>query len=149
MIVIAAGFFLVNKDNKFLVGHPTRHSSNFWSIPKGKVDDGEELLDAAIRETYEEANVNIIGEIRIHKLPEKRYQKTRKILHPFVLLEKENNIDFSKFELKCNSTVPAEDGGFPEMDVFKWIGLDEAVDLIHESQARCLDEIKELIYGKK
>jgi ADP-ribose pyrophosphatase YjhB (NUDIX family) len=30
-----------------------------WSIPKGKVEVGETMINAAIRETYEETNINL------------------------------------------------------------------------------------------
>ncbi len=38
---IAAGIFIVRKDKKILICHPTNHKPDFWSIPKGKVDNGE------------------------------------------------------------------------------------------------------------
>ena len=47
---IAAGVFLVRKNGTVLVCHPTNHSPEFWSIPKGKLDEGETPLAAAIRE---------------------------------------------------------------------------------------------------
>jgi hypothetical protein len=34
------------------------------------------------------------------------------------------------FKLKCNSNVPKERGGFPEMDDYKWVLIDEARDYI-------------------
>lgn len=45
---------------KILVCHPT-NSSIFgtWSIPKGHIESGEELLEAAIRETLEETGIRL------------------------------------------------------------------------------------------
>jgi predicted NUDIX family NTP pyrophosphohydrolase len=37
----------VNK-NEVLICHPTNHSMNLWSIPKGKVEVGETMINAAI-----------------------------------------------------------------------------------------------------
>ena len=63
--VIAAGVFLVREDGNILICHPTNHAPDFWSIPKGLVDDGEELLAAAIRETFEETNINLARAAKI------------------------------------------------------------------------------------
>ena len=86
----AAGLFLVNREDKILVGHPTKHSPNFWSIPKGKVEDGETRLQAAIRETYEESNVKLFSDL--HKFVE---------LGRFVYNHKKKDIViFAHFETK-------------------------------------------------
>jgi 8-oxo-dGTP pyrophosphatase MutT (NUDIX family) len=144
-MTIAAGLFLVRKDLRFLVGHPTHHKPNFWSIPKGRVEDGEHNVDAAIRETQEECNVDVSNWAIVHNLEPVKYTKTKKILYPFVLFETQNKIDFDKFELKCNSFVPEDKGGFPEMDDFKWITIQEGRSLLHETQVACLDKIEAII----
>ena len=57
MITISAGLVIIY-DNKILLVHPTGqkwHGS--YSIPKGHVEEGEEYLDAAIRETQEEVGI--------------------------------------------------------------------------------------------
>lgn len=144
-MVHAAGLFLVRKDNKILVGHPTNHRQSFWSIPKGRLDENETPLEAAIRETLEESNVDVSSWKLIHNLPAIKYKRMKKTLHPFVLFESQNPIDFNTFELKCNSFVPESQGGFPEMDDFKWVTIDEARECLHESQRTCLDKIQEII----
>jgi ADP-ribose pyrophosphatase YjhB (NUDIX family) len=63
-----AGIFLVSKNGTILVGHPTNHSENFFSVPKGGVNKDEKLIDAAIRETYEESNVDVSDFTVIHSL---------------------------------------------------------------------------------
>jgi predicted NUDIX family NTP pyrophosphohydrolase len=40
--------------------------------------------------------------------------------------------------------VPEDRGGFPEMDDYKWVTLDEAAVMLHETQVACLNEIKHL-----
>ncbi len=144
-MIIAAGLFLIRKDNKFLVGHPTRHKATFWSIPKGKVEEGEENILAAVRETQEECNVDVSNWSVVHNLEPVKYTKTKKILYPFVLFERQNVFDFDKFELKCNSFVPEDKGGFPEMDDFKWVTIEEGRSLLHETQVACLDKIEAII----
>jgi len=58
-VKIAAGLVVI-QDNKILLVHPT--NSPWWgtySIPKGGVDKKEDVLEAAIRETYEETGIKI------------------------------------------------------------------------------------------
>jgi ADP-ribose pyrophosphatase YjhB (NUDIX family) len=51
---ISAGLVII-QDNKILLGHPTGAKwTNTFSIPKGEVQEGESLFDAAFRETREE-----------------------------------------------------------------------------------------------
>jgi 8-oxo-dGTP pyrophosphatase MutT (NUDIX family) len=141
----AAGIFLIRKDNKLLIGHPTNGPENRWSIPKGRLEDGEYPTDAAVREMYEEANVDLKNWSILHNLDPVRYKNKDKILIPFVLFERQNKIDFDKFELKCNSNAPEEFGGHPEMDDFMWVTLYEAENLIYQSQIKCFSRIIELM----
>ena len=139
-----AGIYLVNKEGKILMCHPTNHRSDFYSIPKGGVDEGETYLDAAIRETYEETNISVSDFNIIHKLPPSIHKKGKKTLHSFILFEIENPFDFSEFDIKCNSNVPEEEGGFPEMDGFKWGNFEEAKEQLHSAQAINIVEIENL-----
>lgn len=59
---ISAGILLYRYHDgvlQVLIGHPggpyfARKDEGHWSIPKGEVEDGEELLDVALREFQEE-----------------------------------------------------------------------------------------------
>lgn len=142
---IAAGIFLVNKDGKLLVCHPTNHDPNFWSIPKGKVENGEYYLDAAIRETFEETNIQLTFAKNLIKLEPQTYSHKKKIIYPYVIFERDNlHLSWSTFDIKCNSNVPEDRGGFPEMDDYKWVTFDEATIMLHETQVASLPEIKRL-----
>jgi len=141
--VIAAGVFLVREDGNILICHPTNHAPDFWSIPKGKVDDGEELLAAAIRETFEETNINLSDYKVVKKLEAVNYSHKKKILHPYIIWECDNaHWEWSVFDIKCNSNVPEARGGFPEMDGYKWCSIEEARTLLHETQVKCLDSVE-------
>lgn len=53
----SAGILII-QGNKMLVCHPTNHKwVDSYSIPKGEIDEGEDLVDAAIRETFEEVGI--------------------------------------------------------------------------------------------
>lgn len=143
--VKAAGLFLVNKDGKILVGHPTHHVPEFWSIPKGKLDKGETPLQAAIRETYEESNVKLF--IDLHTFIELGtivYRHKKKEITFFAIVEPEH-AKWHKLNIRCNSNVPEERGGFPEMDAFKWVTIEEARGILHETQVAVLYILKEKI----
>nr|HPI82233.1 NUDIX hydrolase [Candidatus Paceibacterota bacterium] len=58
-IQLSAGLAII-QNGSILLGHPT--GQKWWgtfSIPKGQVEKGEDLLEAAIRETREEIGINI------------------------------------------------------------------------------------------
>lgn len=56
---ISSGIAIFYK-NKILLGHPTNMPwKNSFSPPKGGVDEGENFLQAAIRETWEEVGIKI------------------------------------------------------------------------------------------
>lgn len=152
MAIESAGIFFLNNEHKLLVGHPTGHKPNFWSIPKGKLDKGETSYDAALRETWEETNVDLGEVTAMYELDTIKYKSKKKKLKPFVVFEDENRkIDSSKFDLKCNSFVGIHskwNAGLPEMDDFKWITLEEAKDVLHQAQIECLETITQLIKSK-
>lgn len=59
MISVSSGIAILYK-TKILLCHPTNLPwRNSFSIPKGGVDEGESLIDAAIRETKEEVGIDI------------------------------------------------------------------------------------------
>lgn len=144
---VAAGIFLVNSKHQVLICHPTKHSDTLWSIPKGKVENGEKIFDAAVRETFEETNVNLSNYKLAATMEPVNYTHRKKILHPFIIYEECNTTlgNFNDFELKCNSNVPLERGGFPEMDDYRWVSFDEAKRLLHNVQAECIDKVKEWV----
>jgi len=150
----AAGIFVIRKDYKLLICHPTNHDKNVWSIPKGKIENGEDAMDAAMRETYEETNIDFYNDDRlfvnknfdIFELDVVEYNHKRKDLKPFVFKEViDSEVDWSVIEIKCNSNVPEERGGFPEMDSYQWVSLSDAKKLLHPTQVVCLNKIQDII----
>ncbi len=150
----AAGIFVIRKDYKVLICHPTNHSTDVWSIPKGKIEDGEDAMDAAMRETYEETNIDFHHDDRlsvnknfdIFEMDVVDYSHKRKDLKSFVFKEvKHSDIKWSEVEIKCNSNVPDERGGFAEMDLYKWVTLENAKKLLHYTQSECINKFENLI----
>ena len=60
------GIVVLNKTNKVFVAKRIDNPKNFWQMPQGGVDDGEDFLSAAYRELEEETsikNVELISEL--------------------------------------------------------------------------------------
>ena len=61
------GIVLLNKANKVLVAKRIDNPKNFWQMPQGGVDEGEDFYHAALRELKEETSiisVKLIKEIK-------------------------------------------------------------------------------------
>lgn len=139
-----AGLILLNLKGEVLIEHPTNHSPNIWSIPKGVVNKGENEYDAAIRETTEETSIDIrkIKHELIKEIPLIKYHSNRNKIKMFVIQLKE---DISELELSCPSMVTQMRGEtlikpFPEVDEYRWVSLEESCKLIHEAQSRGIRE---------
>jgi phosphatase NudJ len=61
---------VVRLGHRFLLVHERKHGQG-WYLPAGRVEAGETILDAAVRETMEEAGIPIIceGIVRIEHTP--------------------------------------------------------------------------------
>ena len=74
------GIVVLNKENKVFVAKRIDNPKNFWQMPQGGVDDGEDYLSAAYRELEEETsikNVELIKEIdgtSTYELPESSFR---------------------------------------------------------------------------
>lgn len=143
------GIFLVDQDNKLLIGHPTNAPYNLWSIPKGIPDDGEAHVDAALREFFEETTIALkLNKDHLLILPHMVYSTGKKTLIPFLL---KLVIPGDYYIPECHSMVTEDKKGmplehpFPEIDEFKWVNLDEADNVLHEAQARCLDRVRKIV----
>jgi len=110
-----------------------------WTIPKGEVQPGEDLLDAARREYHEETGWPVEGEVI--SLGQVR-QASRKVVHAWAV-EGEFDpaaINSNTFEMEW----PPRSGKmttFPEADKAAWFGIDEARRRILPAQAPLLDAL--------
>lgn len=117
-----------------------------WSIPKGESEPGEELLNAAIRETEEETGIKPNGNF-IELKPLK--QKSGKIVYAWAM---QSDLDPSAirsntFEIEW----PPKSGikkPFPEIDKAAWLDVEEAKNKIVPGQVAFITELESRLVGK-
>jgi len=137
-----------SKGLEVLLVHPggpfwQKRDAGAWQIPKGKIDDGEELLAAALREFKEELGVTLKGIAR----PLTRIrQAAGKLVDSFAI---EGDLDADAivsetFEMEW----PPRSGRiqtYPEIDRACWFPLHEARPKMLESQIPLLDELEAVL----
>jgi predicted NUDIX family NTP pyrophosphohydrolase len=145
---ISAGIlpFRRSSELEVLLAHPggpywAKKDASAWTIPKGLVDPGEELLAAALREFTEETGFSAHAPF-IALAPVK--QKSGKVVHAFACAG-----DFDPEKLVCDTFEiewPPKSGkrnSFPEIDRIEWFGLPAARAKILTYQLPFLDELEE------
>lgn len=136
------GVFLLDpKMENVLVCHSTNSSWKLWGIPKGLYDiEDKDHVHTAIREFKEETGIQLeAGELNY--LGESKYKTGNKILIAYWAIAKENIV---LENLKCSSMVVA-DVPFPEVDKYKWISLNNDVDMLYQPQKQLVPRLKERI----
>ena len=139
---IGVGIVLLNKDNKVFVAKRIDNPKNFWQMPQGGVDDGEDFITAAYRELEEETsikNVKLIREIdgiMSYELPNHllgiiwkgkyKGQKQKWFLMRYLGIDDDINIKTKK----------------PEFFDWKWIDLDMITEVVVDFKLEVYTELK-------
>lgn len=135
--------FLVHPGGPFWA----RRDEGAWSLAKGVVEAGEDLLAAARREFQEETGFEAQG--RFIELGELK-QPGGKIVHAWAVEQ-----DLDPARLKSNTFTlewPKGSGTtreFPEVDRGEWFGLDEARQKILKGQVEFLDRLLERLQADR
>jgi len=148
----SAGILLYRRGSKgleVLLVHPggpfwQKRDAGAWQIPKGKIDDGEELLAAALREFREELGVTLDGSTA-RSLTRIR-QAAGKWVDTFAI---QGDLDADAivsetFEMEW----PPKSGRrqtYPEIDRAHWFPLHDARAKMLESQIPLLDELEAVL----
>ena len=139
------GIIVLNKNNKVFVAKRIDNAKNFWQMPQGGVDEGENFLKAAYRELEEETSIKSVELIKeldgtiTYELPERllgiiwkgkyKGQKQKWFLMRFLGEEKEINIKTKN----------------PEFLEWKWIELDQITEVVVNFKLHVYKELKEKI----
>ena len=139
------GIVVLNKKNKIFVAKRIDNPKNFWQMPQGGVDKGEDFLSAAFRELEEETsikNVELIAEIEgttIYELPKNllgviwkgkyKGQRQKWFLMRYLGNDNEINIKTKK----------------PEFLDWKWIDVDKITDVVVDFKFNVYKELKDKI----
>ena len=139
------GIVVLNKENKVFVAKRIDNPKNFWQMPQGGVDEGEDFLKAAYRELEEETsikNVELIQELDgtiTYELPDRllgliwkgkyRGQKQKWFLMKF-------NGEDNEINIKTKH---------PEFLEWKWVELDKITDLVVDFKLHVYREVKDKV----
>ena len=137
------GIIVLNKENKVFVARRIDNPKNFWQMPQGGVDKGENLLEAAYRELEEETsmkNVELLQEIdetMVYELPDHllgiiwkgkyKGQKQKWFLMKFLGNDEEINIKTQT----------------PEFLEWKWINIDMLTKVVVDFKRHIYKELEE------
>jgi len=120
---------IIIHNNKILICKANNHDR--WDFPKGCIEEDESLLNAAIREAYEETGITLKIEECIRTFPPVKYQKGKKDLSFSVFVLKDNT--GIPDELACISTYEYKGMEFKEVDKYKWIAPAEIENFLYFS----------------
>ena len=139
------GIVVLNKNNKIFVAKRIYNPKNYWQMPQGGVNQGEDFLKAAFRELEEETSIKSVKLIKeldgtiTYELPDRllgiiwkgkyKGQKQKWFLMKFTGEEKEINIQTKN----------------PEFLEWKWIDLDQITDVVVDFKLHVYQELKEKI----
>ena len=139
------GIAVLNKENKIFVAKRIDNRKDFWQMPQGGVDDGEDFLTAAYRELKEEtsiSNVELIEEISgttTYLLPDHslgliwkgKYKGQKQKWFLMRYLGKDEDIN-----IKTDN---------PEFFEWKWVNLSMITEVVVDFKYDVYKEIKEKI----
>ena len=129
---LSCGVVILNPGRELLLCHVT--GQNHWDLPKGGIDPGETPLQAALRETREEAGLWLDADTLVD-LGRFRYTN-KKNLHLFATCMP--RIDLK--DLRCESRYLDRYSGrqLPEMDGYGWFGFERVAQLCTPKMATVL-----------
>ena len=140
------GIVVLNKKNQVFLAKRIDNPKNFWQMPQGGVDEGEDYYDAAIRELKEETSIKTISLIKeidcltTYLLPNHlvgiiwkgkyKGQKQKWFVVRFNGEEKEININTK----------------YPEFLDWKWVNIDDLTSEVVKFKFKVYKKIQKELY---
>lgn len=136
MKVTSCGVIIVNANNptQILGCKPFNKKENRVDIPKGKIEEGESQVEAAIRETREETGIDL-SNVELKDLGLFKYRPEKDLYLFTCTLE----IDLST--LKCESTFLVGERKCPEVESYEWIDIDSIRERFYVSLGPILEKL--------
>lgn len=143
MKIVSSGFIIQNNRGEILLGKVNSHHPPYqYTIFKGGQEDGETLLETAIRELKEETGIDLSSEHRLNRYisyePVFSYHLKHKDVHLFFLEDVEDVL--KDFNFECKSYWGDTDN--PEIDEYKWVKIEDLNDYLFPSQRGLADFLK-------
>ena len=139
------GIIVLNEKNKVFVAKRIDNSKNFWQMPQGGINDGEDFLSAAYRELAEETSIKSVELIKeidgimTYLLPNHllgiiwkgkyKGQKQKWFLMKFTGDEKE-------IDIKTKN---------PEFLDWKWIDLEQITEVVVDFKLHVYKEVQKKV----
>ena len=140
------GIVVLNKKNQIFLAKRIDNPKNFWQMPQGGIDHGEEFFEAAIRELEEETSIKTVSLIKeldrltTYLLPDhlvgiiwKGKYKGQKQKWFVVRFDGEEN------EININTKNP-------EFLDWKWVNIDNLTDEVVNFKIHVYKEIQRELY---
>ena len=140
------GIVVLNKRNQIFLAKRIDNPKNFWQMPQGGVDKGEDFYKAAIRELEEETSMKTVSlikeidELTTYLLPDHligiiwkgkyKGQKQKWFVLRFDGEEKEININTK----------------YPEFLDWKWVNIDNLTDEVVDFKLHVYKQIQRELY---
>ena len=149
---VSAGLILFRRSGErgleIFLAHPggpfwANRDTGAWTIPKGVVEDGEDLLDAARREFNEETGIVAAGPfIPLGSIK----QKAGKTVHAWAW---EGDADASTITSNFTTTEWPRGSGkmmsFAEIDRCQWFDAKTAIEKMNPAQSELVGRLKTLL----
>tara|TARA_B100001250_G_scaffold14418_1_gene12588 strand:+ start:486 stop:959 length:474 start_codon:yes stop_codon:yes gene_type:complete len=140
------GIVVLNKKNQIFLAKRIDNPKNFWQMPQGGIDHGEEFFEAAIRELEEETSIKTVSLVKeldgltTYLLPDhlvgiiwKGKYKGQKQKWFVVRFDGEEN------EININTKNP-------EFLDWKWVNIDNLTDEVVNFKIHVYKEIQRELY---
>ena len=96
----------------------------WWSFPKGHVEEGETIFDAAIREFREETSCNIIDSESSNRYLGSVKQNKKKLVHIYCKRYDGEDLDNCSSN-ECVTIYHGKEYIHPEISDYRWMCIDE------------------------
>ncbi len=131
----ASGAVIFRKNDE-MIEYLLLRAYNYWDFAKGRIEDGEDYVETAIREIEEETDLKKITfvtrnkeKLFIETTPYGRNRKIARYYLCFVSMSESKNV-----KLKINPEI-----GKPEHDEFNWCQCDKAITLLNKRLKTVID----------